>query len=45
MKNILEVINRKLDDAKECISKLEDTMVEITITEKRIKRNKEMKTV
>ena len=30
MKNTLEVINRKLDDAKECISKLEDTIVEIT---------------
>ena len=41
MKNILEVINRKLDDAKECISKLEDTIVEITITEKRIKRNED----
>ena len=41
MKNILEVINRKLDDAKECINKLEDTIVEITITEKRIKRNED----
>ena len=30
MKNTLEVINRKLDDVKECISKLEDTIVEIT---------------
>ena len=30
MKNTQEVINGKLDDAKECISKLEDTIVEIT---------------
>ena len=45
MKNTLEEINRRINEAEEWISELEDRMVEITDTEqdkdKRMKRNED----
>ena len=40
MKNILEGINSRKNDAEERISELEDGMVEITATEQRKKNEK-----
>ena len=44
MKNTIDGINRRINEAEEWISELKDRMVEITVTEKIIKK-KELRTV